>query len=146
MLKGKHLIAGEWVGGDQSFTNEPISGEADSFAVGTIDLVDRTSEASEAAFWSFCYSTRAERAAFLREIAIEIDARGDTITAMGVKETGLPEALRPAQQYAAEMSRLEDPGRGLPRENDGRDRSPPLPSQAIGDALQVALTQAQPIH
>ncbi|WP_204113474.1 aldehyde dehydrogenase (NADP(+)) [Shimia biformata] len=92
MLKGTHLIAGEWVGTDQTFANEPVSGDVDKFSVGTVELVNRACEAAEEAFWSYGYSTRAERAAFLRAIADEIDARGDAITAQGVKETGLPEA------------------------------------------------------
>ncbi|TCL00777.1 NADP-dependent aldehyde dehydrogenase [Shimia isoporae] len=92
MLTGKHLIAGQWVGGDETFTNEPVSGPADSFARGTVADVDQACKAAEEAFWSFGYSTEAERAAFLREIATQIDARGDDITHMGVKETGLPAA------------------------------------------------------
>jgi NADP-dependent aldehyde dehydrogenase len=92
MLKGKHLIAGRWVGGDITFANEPVVGEADQFATGTVDLVDLAAEAADEAFWSYGYSTRTERAVFLRRIADEIDARGDEITAIGVKETGLPEA------------------------------------------------------
>ncbi|MEP3279141.1 MAG: aldehyde dehydrogenase (NADP(+)) [Stappiaceae bacterium] len=91
MLTGKHLIAGEWVGSQQTFTNEPVSGEADSFAIGTPELVDQAVKAAEEAFWTFGYSSRAERATLLRAIAEEIDARGEDITAMGVKETGLPE-------------------------------------------------------
>ena len=92
MLMGKHLIAGEWVGAEATFTNEPVSGEADSFSVGTPELVDRACRAAEEAFWSYGYSSRAERAVFLRAIADEIEARGAEITAMGCKETGLPEA------------------------------------------------------
>lgn len=92
MLKGTHLIAGDWVGGDATFTNEPVSGTPDCFATGNVALVDLACTAAEVAFASYGYSTRADRAAFLRRIADEIDARGDAITAMGVKETGLPEA------------------------------------------------------
>lgn len=92
MLKSKHLIAGNWVGGDATFTNEPVSGAPDSFASGTPELVARACEAAEEAFWSYGYSTRSARAAFLRAIADEIEARGADITAMGCKETGLPEA------------------------------------------------------
>ncbi|MFY0681108.1 MAG: aldehyde dehydrogenase (NADP(+)) [Thalassovita sp.] len=92
MLKGTHLIAGEWIGSDSTFTNEPVTGEADAFAVGTVELVDRACKAAEDAFWSYSATTRAERAAFLRTIAQEIDARGADITAIGTKETGLPEA------------------------------------------------------
>jgi NADP-dependent aldehyde dehydrogenase len=92
MLNGKHLIAGQWVGSDQSFNNMPVSGEADSFSIGTPALVDAAAQAAEDAFWSYGYSTRATRAKLLRTIADHIDARGNDITAMGTKETGLPEA------------------------------------------------------
>ncbi|UWR13426.1 aldehyde dehydrogenase (NADP(+)) [Sulfitobacter mediterraneus] len=92
MLTGKHLIAGQWVGGDATFGNEPVSGAPDSFAVGTVALVDQAAKAAEEAFWSYGYSTSATRAKFLREIAKEIDGRGDDLTTMGVKETGLHEA------------------------------------------------------
>ncbi len=92
MLTGKHLIAGQWVGGETTFVNEPVTGDADTFAAGTVALVDQAAQAAEAAFWSYGYSSRATRAAFLRKIAEEIDVRGDDITAMGTKETGLPEA------------------------------------------------------
>lgn len=85
-------MAGDWVASDATFTNEPVSGDADIFASGTVDLVDRAARAAEDAFWSYGYSTRATRATFLRRIADEIEARGSEITAMGVKETGLPEA------------------------------------------------------
>ncbi len=92
MLKGTHLIAGQWVVGDTTFTNEPTTGEPDIFSAGTVDLVNEAAEAAEEAFWTYGYSTRAERATFLRTIADEINARGDLITEMGCKETGLPEA------------------------------------------------------
>jgi len=92
MLKGTHLIAGQWIGGTKTFTNQPTSGTADTFAAGTVELVDQAAQAAEEAFWSYGYSTPEERAAFLRKIAEEIDVRGDEITSMGCKETGLPEA------------------------------------------------------
>ncbi|WP_370232182.1 aldehyde dehydrogenase (NADP(+)) [Cognatishimia sp.] len=92
MLTGKHLIAGDWVGSDQTFSSEPAHGEAHDFAVGTVDLVDRAVEAAEEAFVTYGWSTRETRAAFLRKIADEIDARGDDITLIGTQETGLPEA------------------------------------------------------
>jgi alpha-ketoglutaric semialdehyde dehydrogenase len=89
---GKHLIAGEWIGGGATFRSEPAHGDAHEFSVGTVDLVNRACDAAEEAFWSYGYSTRAERAAFLNAIADEIDARGDAITQIGTEETGLPEA------------------------------------------------------
>ncbi len=89
---GKHLIAGEWCTGDHTFESEPAQGPASSFSVGTAADVDRACRAAEEAFWSYGYSTRKARAAFLEAIAGEIDARGDAITAIGTAETGLPEA------------------------------------------------------
>ena len=92
MLNGNHLIAGTWVNGSTTFTNEPVTGKVDHFANGTPELVDQAAKAAEEAFWSYGYSSQKERAVFLRAIADEIDARGDAITEMGCKETGLPAA------------------------------------------------------
>ncbi|MBF9036765.1 aldehyde dehydrogenase family protein [Rhodobacterales bacterium HKCCE2091] len=89
---GKHLIAGEWVAGETTFRNEPASGPAHEFSVGTADMVNRACEAAEEAFWSYGYSTREERAAFLNAIADEIEARAEQITEIGSRESGLPEA------------------------------------------------------
>ena len=50
MLTGKHLIAGDWIDGDATFENMPVSGAPDTFSVGTVDLVDRACDAAEAAF------------------------------------------------------------------------------------------------
>ncbi len=89
---GKHLIAGDWVGGAATFRSEPAHGPAHDFAVGTVDLVDRACAAAEDAFWSYGYSTRETRADFLDAIAHEIEARAEAITQIGSQETGLPEA------------------------------------------------------
>ncbi|KAJ57020.1 2,5-dioxovalerate dehydrogenase [Actibacterium mucosum KCTC 23349] len=89
---GNHFIAGELVGGTAKFSSEPATGDAHQFSVGTVELVNKAVEAAEEAFWSFGYSTREERAAFLNTIADEIDLRGDAITQIGSEETGLPEA------------------------------------------------------
>lgn len=91
-LTGKHLIAGDWVAGSATFQSEPAHGPANTFPVGTPELVDQAAKAAEEAFWAFGYSTREERAKFLNTIADEIDARGDEITEIGAQETGLPEA------------------------------------------------------
>lgn len=92
MIIGKHLIAGEWVGGEDSFASDPAHGAAHNFAVGTAAHVDAAVEAAEEAFAQFGWSSRSERAALLRSMADEIDARGDAITEIGTQETGLPEA------------------------------------------------------
>lgn len=89
---GKHLIAGTWVSGDATFRSDPAQGTAHDFAVGTPGHVDRACRAAEEAFWSYGYSSREERAAFLETIADEIEARGAAITAIGTQETGLPDA------------------------------------------------------
>ncbi len=89
---GKHLVAGEWIATGQTFKSEPALGPAFDFSVGTTELVNKAAEAAEEAFWSFGYSTRDERAAFLDAIADEIEARGAAITEIGSAETGLPAA------------------------------------------------------
>lgn len=91
-LTGKHLIAGAWTNAPERFDNMPVDGSPDSFATGTPELVSKAVEAAEEAFGDYSATSRAERAAFLRVIADEIDARADAITTMGVRETGLPEA------------------------------------------------------
>ncbi|MGY8839951.1 MAG: aldehyde dehydrogenase (NADP(+)) [Pseudomonadales bacterium] len=92
MLKNKHLIAGEWLSGETTFTSSPAHGGAHKFANGTVDLVNKAAKAAEDAFWSFGSSSIAVRAAFLDKIAEEIDARGSDITKIGSEETGLPTA------------------------------------------------------
>lgn len=92
MITGKHLIAGEWVAGDTTFASDPSTGPSHDYPVGTAAHVNAAVEAAEEAFWSFGYSSRADRAALLNKIADEIDARGDEITEIGVQESGLPEA------------------------------------------------------
>nr|WP_298104839.1 aldehyde dehydrogenase (NADP(+)) [uncultured Shinella sp.] len=89
---GKHLVAGEWLDGNGTFTSSPAHGPAHDFAVGTVELVNKAAEAAEDAFLSYGYSSRADRAAFLRAIADEIEARADAITEIGTQETGLPVA------------------------------------------------------
>ena len=74
MINGKHLIAGDWVAGEATFRNTPVSGKARDFAAGTPELVHLAAEAAEEAFWSYGYSGREERAAFLEAIADEIEA------------------------------------------------------------------------
>ena len=89
---GKHLIAGEWIGGGATFTSEPATGPAHEFSVGTPDLVEKACEAAERAFESYGYSSRESRAAFLNAIADAMEARADAITEIGSQESGLPEA------------------------------------------------------
>ncbi|MBO0347051.1 aldehyde dehydrogenase (NADP(+)) [Roseibium sp. CAU 1637] len=92
MLTGKHFVAGQWLGSDGKFLSDPVHGSPLEFCVGTVDLVDSAADAAENAFLSYGQTSGKSRAAFLRQIAAEIDARGDAITAIGSSETGLPEA------------------------------------------------------
>ena len=92
MLTGKHLIAGDWIGNDQTFTSSPAHGPSHQFSIGTPAHVAAACEAAEAAFPAYAAKTRAERAAFLNRIADEIEARGAEITEIGTQETGLPAA------------------------------------------------------
>ncbi|MDA8584720.1 aldehyde dehydrogenase (NADP(+)) [Rhodobacteraceae bacterium] len=91
MINGKSLVAGEWLGSADSFQNAPAIGSPDTFSKGTPQMIDQACQAAEEAFLTFGYSKASERAAFLRAVADEIDALGDAITEVGVKETGLPE-------------------------------------------------------
>lgn len=90
-LHGKHLIAGDWIDGDTTFDSAPAYGQPIAFSVGRVSDVDAAAHSAEEAFWVYGYSSREERAAFLNTIADEIEARAETITAIGCSETGLPE-------------------------------------------------------
>ncbi|WP_386628719.1 aldehyde dehydrogenase (NADP(+)) [Sulfitobacter geojensis] len=89
---GKHLIAGEWIGGGAVFANAPATGHTDEFQIGTPAQVDAACAAAEDAFWSYGYTPREERAKFLDTIADEIEARAEAITEIGSRESGLPTA------------------------------------------------------
>ncbi|MBX2813763.1 MAG: aldehyde dehydrogenase (NADP(+)) [Myxococcales bacterium] len=72
--------------------SDPARGVARAYSVGTPEHVDQACKAAEDAFWTYGYSTRAERTRFLHTIADEIEQRADVITEVGSAETGLPEA------------------------------------------------------
>lgn len=92
MITGKNLINGNWIDGEGSFSNDPVSGESHSFSKGTPALVAEATAAAAEAFSHYTATSRETRAAFLNAIADEIEARGDELTAIGSGETGLPEA------------------------------------------------------
>ncbi|GAA3859940.1 aldehyde dehydrogenase (NADP(+)) [Celeribacter arenosi] len=128
---GKHLVAGEWIGTDNTFPSEPAHGDVFQFSVGTPELVDQAAQAAEDAFWTYGYTSRDERAVFLETIAEEIDARGDAITEIGTSETGLPDGRlqgergRTVGQLRLFASHIRD-GAYLDRRHDGAlpDRQP----------------------
>lgn len=92
MITGKNLICGTWKDGEGSFSSDPVIGEGHVFSKGTPALVAEAAAGAAKAFPVFAATSRQDRAAFLNAIADEIEARGDTITAIGTAETGLPEA------------------------------------------------------
>ena len=83
MIKGKHLVAGQWIGGDSLFESSPATGPSHKFSVGTPELVNKAVEEAEEAFFSYGYSKQNERASFLNIIAEEIEKRGKEITEIG---------------------------------------------------------------
>lgn len=88
--RGKHLIAGDWVEGAETFESRPATGPSHRFAVADTGHVDAAVEAAEAAFWDYGWSSRETRAEFLEAVAEEIEARGPQITEIAGQETGLP--------------------------------------------------------
>jgi alpha-ketoglutaric semialdehyde dehydrogenase len=92
MIKGQHLVAGEWLAGESTFQSRYTTGHGETFPNASRELVDVAAKAADKAFTSFGSSTPASRAGLLRAIAIEIEKRGDSLTQIGRLETGLPEA------------------------------------------------------
>ncbi|MDP2699133.1 aldehyde dehydrogenase (NADP(+)) [Thalassospira sp.] len=95
MLSGQHLIAGEWRNGPDVFqADNPATGKKlpQTYQKGTKELVDEAVQAAHDCAEEFASLLPARRAAFLRTIADEIDARGDAITEIGTLETALPAA------------------------------------------------------
>ncbi|KIC47214.1 2,5-dioxovalerate dehydrogenase [Ruegeria sp. ANG-S4] len=91
-MNGNSLIAGRWVAGEGSFQSAPATGVAKTYSAGTPTLVAEACAAAEDAFWTYGYSKREDRAAFLERIADEIEKRGSEVTEIGCSETGLPAA------------------------------------------------------
>ncbi|MGR3460490.1 MAG: aldehyde dehydrogenase (NADP(+)) [Roseovarius sp.] len=91
-VTGKHLIAGDWVGGGPAFTSDPVTGDPVPVHCGGAGEIDAAVKAAEAAFATYGWTDRESRARFLESIADEIEARGAALTAHGAAETGLPEA------------------------------------------------------
>ena len=87
---GRHLIGGVWVASAEQFSSDPVSGAPQAVSRGTAADVDRAARAAEEAFWTYGWASRADRAAFLRRIADEIQARGEAIVVAAMAESGLP--------------------------------------------------------
>ncbi len=92
MITGKHLISGQWHGGDETFQSTPVRGEGHQFCVGTETHIERAVQAGEQAFEVYGWLSDQKRAYFIRKIAEEIEIRAADITQIGSEETGLPNA------------------------------------------------------
>jgi NADP-dependent aldehyde dehydrogenase len=90
MIFGKNLIDGAWVGSEEIAQSPDLDGQG--FAQATGAQVDEACKAARRDFRAYSGTSRADRAAFLREIATQMDVLGDEITQAGTAETGLPAA------------------------------------------------------
>jgi len=95
-VTGASLVAGEEVRGDAGELRavDPRTGEptGPTFALVGPDAVERACRAAAEAFPVYRDLAPADRAAFLRRAADEVDALGDLLTRTGSLETGLPAA------------------------------------------------------
>ena len=90
MILGQNLIDGTWVGSETLRASDDLDGQ--SFAQATAAQVDEACRAARRDFRAYSGKSRADRAAFLRMIADQMDVLGDEITQTAMAETGLPEA------------------------------------------------------
>ena len=140
-LTGRHLIAGDWVEGASTFRSAPAAGEGFDVAAGGAAEVDRAVRAAEAAFETYGWTAREDRARFLETIADEIEARGPALTEIGAAESGLPTA-----RLEGERGRTTGQLRmfaALIRETDHLDirRDPALPDRAPAPRPELAMIQ-----
>lgn len=89
--RGRHLLAGDWLASVEQFQSAPAWGPSFSISEGVEDHVDKACVAADDAFSSFGYSSRSSRAAFLRNIAAELDDQLEALKELASRETGLPE-------------------------------------------------------
>lgn len=89
-LTGKNLINGDWVGAPE--VRKSVDLEGVEFAQASVKQVAEAADSARDAFRGYSSLSRTERAAFLRSIANEIDAAGESITETAQLETGLPAA------------------------------------------------------
>lgn len=129
-LKGQHYINGQWQGEPNGFNSfNPVSNSQIEwpFASANPAQIAQATKAAQQAFSSYRNKSDSERAAFLRQIADNIEADREAIVAAAHQETGLPLArlegetgrtcgqlrlfaqnlLTPIEQYIADMAQPE---------------------------------------
>ena len=93
-LLGKSIIGfQQGVGEGTIFGINPVTGESlqPGYAAASEDELERAAELATGAFATFGKSSGADRAAFLRKIADNIEGIVDDLAALAPQETGLPE-------------------------------------------------------
>ena len=95
-IKGNSILGfSEAAGGTESIKAiDPSNGNEiePPFISATSAEVETAAALAQTAFLSYSKKSGAQRAEFLNEIALQIEALGDTLTQRAVQETGLPEA------------------------------------------------------
>lgn len=95
-IQGKSLINGKWVTGSEGSVSgfNPATDEALTPEISLLgaEQLDQATAAAKDAFASYRATTPEERAAFLDDVAEQIEARREDIIARATQETGLPEA------------------------------------------------------
>lgn len=95
-IKGNSILGfSEAAGGTESVKAiDPSTGNEiePPFISATSAEVETAAALAQTAFLSYSKKSGAQRAEFLNEIALQIEALGDTLTKRAVQETGLPEA------------------------------------------------------
>lgn len=108
-LEGKNLIGNSTsaLGKDQLHGINPVDGKAlePSYMYATEGELNKAVELAEGAFASYKTKTGAEKATFLEQIAVEIEALGDTLINRYVAESALP-AGRAAGERGRTMGQL----------------------------------------
>jgi len=96
LIRGNSIIGfSDASGGNESARAvDPSTGEEiePPFLSATSEEVEKAAQLAHQAFLSYSKKNGTERAAFLNEIADQIEALGDTLTQRAMQETGLPEA------------------------------------------------------
>ncbi|ANY19360.1 NADP-dependent fatty aldehyde dehydrogenase [Tsuneonella dongtanensis] len=136
-LTGDLLIASEYRSAPDQFHGRNAASGArldPPFSIAGAADVEDACAAAEAAQREYASRPLAERAAFLRACAEEIDALGDTLTARAMAESGLPEARlvgergRTVGQLRLFAAEVEDGGwQALRIDHADPARTPPKP-------------------
>ncbi len=91
MITGKHLIAGQWHKGEQTFRSAPHRGIGREYALGQSSDINTAAERAAEAFKTYSKSDATERSDLLNRIASELENNRSLIIETCCDETGLIE-------------------------------------------------------